>query len=376
MWNDLMIKSILLKQDKTGLDNLKAPECCKKPLSTPTKIISPSKMILRSDKSSQSFSPNFAARSKRFESVVLQRDKDNSSVLTTPQVSKDSCGRNETTSDLPTSFLNVLERHNSPSSVMNQKLKTPEKFSKVLEKSRMLGLNDLKSPSKTVTPVKVVALNVDVTPPVLQQEEESLITPPSECYNDTNTPAKRACRFSESNTPVKTTLPTSFSNVLSKQQSKSPRKTPSKRSYLPTSIAATPFAPIEEEEDSLITPPSERYGPKTIEGSDESTVCDTPHKQRVPAYQEEHVLCTPLKALREAVKLATPSPVKHGFTFQRKSVPSTPGKWYHQSVNTQQTTTPLKRMGTNEAVFTPSPCRRPPTTPAKWYDTISSTKAI
>ena len=350
------------------MDDLNASKFCKKPLLTPTKTTSPSKMILRSDKSSQSFSPNFAARSKRVESVVLQRDnKDNNSVLTTPQVSKDSCGRSETTPDLPTSFLNVWDRHNCPSK-MSQKLKTPEKFSKVLEKSRMLGLNDLKSPSKTVTPAKAVALNVDVTPPVLHQEEESLITPPSECYNDTNTPAKRIARCSENSTPVKAGLPTSFKNVLSMQESKSPRKTPLKKNFLPTNNVTTPFAPIEEE-DSLITPPSERYVLKNVDESDESIACDTPHKQRGHAYPEEHVLCTPLKALREAVKLATPSPVKHSFTFQRKNLPTTPGKWMqHGSASLQQTTTPLKRVGTSDAVFTPSPCRRPPTRPAKWLD--------
>jgi len=364
------LRKLLSLQEKKALDNLKMSNTYKKDLSTPTKMTSPSKMILRSDKSSQSFNPNFTARPKRCDSTVTQRERDNNSFLRTPQFSKDSCGRSETTSDLPTSFLNVLDRQSSPSK-KSRKLRTPEKFSKVLEKSRMLGLNDLKSPSKTVTPVKAVALNVDVTPPVLQQEE-SLITPPSECYDDTNTPAKRVARYSENSTPVKASLPTSFKNVLSTQESKSPRKTPSKKNFLPKNNVATSFAPIEEE-DSLITPPSERYAPKNVDESDDGTACETPHKQRGPAHLEEHVLCTPLKALREAVKLATPSPVKPGFAFQRKNVPTTPGKWYQQQggSNFQQTNTPLKRVGTSEAVFTPSPCRRPPTTPAKWCDMIS-----
>jgi hypothetical protein len=93
----------------------------------------------------------------------------------------------------------------------------------------------------------------------------------------------------------------------------------------------------------------------------------TPRKASEAA--DESGLCTPLKALKEAVRLATPSPVKHVF---RKSVPNTPGKWLNGQAAGSSVTpvrhsvTPMKGLSWQAATFTPSPCKRPPTTPAKW----------
>ena len=68
---------------------------------------------------------------------------------------------------------------------------------------------------------------------------------------------------------------------------------------------------------------------------------------------DDHVICTPLKALKEAVRLATPSPVKHIF---RRNIGGGPNSMLN---------TPFKSFS-GTAQFTPSPCKRPPTTPAKW----------
>ena len=128
-------------------------------------------------------------------------------------------------------------------------------------------------------------------------------------------------------TPVKasTPPPTSFQNILSKSNAKEPKivsKTPSKRYPPPSLSGATPFAPIAEE-DSLITPPSERYANKNCAAEADPNTANTPPKKRSCSDHMDE-LCTPLKALREAVRLATPSPVKLHFP-QRKNLPTTPG---------------------------------------------------
>ena len=219
------------------------------------------------------------------------------------------------------------------------------------------------------TPLKSL-LNVDVTSNVVAHNEESLTTPPSECYAAHPTNTKRVTRSSGNQTPVKT-LQTSFKQVLSGQSSKpcmddlkSPVRSSPSKNFRSINLESTP--PCVEEEESLITPPSERYNAHDgeVEQKDEVGV-STPPKNSELLYPFEPVVCTPLKALREAVRLATPSPVK---PMQRRNVPTTPGKWLN-SLNQQQqaATTPLKRLA-SEPIFSPSPCKRPPTTPAKWFD--------
>ena len=119
--------------------------------------------------------------------------------LMTPNMS------NSLSLDLTTSFLNVLDK-----TAVSQQKKSQHRdastFAKVLQKSanfaKVFELNDLRSPVKSGSPsdCQVIAeLNVDVTPASrLQQEEESLITPPSEGYHnpEDQTPSKRGSKFS------------------------------------------------------------------------------------------------------------------------------------------------------------------------------------
>ena len=220
------------------------------------------------------------------------------------------------------------------------------------------------SPLKSVLKVDVV------TPNIVAHEEESLTTPPSECYAANHTSTKRVTRSSGNRTPVKT----SFKNVLGGESSKpclddlkSPVRTSPSKNLRTRNVESTPtFAPMEEEE-SLITPPSERYVANDCEMEpNDEIVVNTPAKKSGYSYPDEPVVCTPLKALREAVRLATPSPVKHVFPMHRRNVPTTPGKWLNSlSQQQQRATTPLKRLA-SEPIFSPSPCKRPPTTPAKW----------
>jgi hypothetical protein len=157
----------------------------------------------------------------------------------------------------------------------------------------------------------------------LSQDEESLTTPPSEGY------------FEQKKTPAKF--------FIDSPRSRLEESTPQ-------------FAAVEEE--SLITPPSERY---VTDNDAENVATKTPRKT---AEIDEQAICTPLKALKEAVRLATPSPVKH--PIQRRNFPVTPGKWFNVQMSlTNPQKTPLKSLS-SAASLTPSPCRRPPTTPAKW----------
>ncbi len=114
----------------------------------------------------------------------------------TPNMSKD-CSLSFHTSDLPTSFINVLDK--TTMSQQKKQHRDASTFAKVLQKSANFA-KVLESPVKTTSPSKATAeLNVDVTPPsVLQHDEESLITPPSECYEnpEDQSPAKRGSRVS------------------------------------------------------------------------------------------------------------------------------------------------------------------------------------
>ena len=170
-----------------------------------------------------------------------------SDYLMTPNISKNSSISGSTSNqNLPTSFLNVLNKS------------SPIKMSQ----TGILHFHDLQTPVK--------ALNVDVTPRRMSQDEESLTTPPSEGYFEpSKTPGKK--KLAEESSLSKCITPvskTSFSDV-----NISGGKTPSKSRQ----VDRTPTTFTMDDEESLITPPSERYATATGDKID-VLIAKTPRK--------------------------------------------------------------------------------------------------